>query len=162
VELEQFTYESIGLIHSPHKNVEGMPIQPASARGVPGTVEIDPRFQPGLKDVEGFSHLILIYHFHQVSEVRLHVVPFLDEKERGVFSTRAPMRPNPIGMSVVRLDRVEENLLYVKDIDVLDHTPLLDFKPFVPDFDGAEEVKIGWLEGARGEIGEKRSDDRFS
>lgn len=162
MELTRFTYQSIGTIHSPHENIKGMPIQPASARGISGTVEVDPRFQPGLKDLTGFSHLILMYHFHRVDEVRLHVVPFLDNQKRGVFSTRAPMRPNPIGLSVVRLVRVERNVLHVKDIDVLDGTPLLDIKPYVPEFDGAEEVNIGWIEGAKEEIDKKRSDDRFS
>lgn len=159
--MTQITFESIGMIRSPHKNIQGMPIQPASARGVPGKVEVDPRFQPGLQDVAGFSHLILLYHFHRVEELRLRVVPFLDDRERGVFSTRAPMRPNPIGLSVVRLRRVEGNVLYVLDIDVLDRTPLLDIKPFVPAFDGADKVTIGWIEQARQEIEGKRSDDRF-
>ncbi len=156
-------YEPIGYIRSPYKSPVGMPIQPSGAEGVEGRVEVFPEYEEGLKDLDGFSHIILIYHFHESRGYRLKVKPFLDDEVRGVFATRAPKRPNPIGLSVVRLLEIEGNTLRVADIDVLDMTPLLDIKPFVPPFDvrcGLEEVKIGWLE-SRISKANMRSDDRF-
>ena len=155
------TYEPIGTIHSPFSRIEDMPIQPAGALGVRGTVQVRVEFAEGLKDLDGFSHLILLYHFHQVRQVRLVVVPFLDRKERGVFATRAPTRPNPIGISVVELLRVEGGVLHIQNVDVLDGTPLLDIKPYVPQFDHFEVERTGWLEGARGTAAEVKSDHRF-
>jgi len=138
-----------------------MPIQPAGAAGVQGTVEVWPEFVEGLKDLEGFSHIILLYHFHRAREVRLTVVPFMDSEPHGVFATRAPKRPNPIGLSVVRLIRVERNVLYIENVDILDGTPLLDIKPYVPEFDPLPVERVGWLERAQGKVQSKRSDDRF-
>ncbi len=138
-----------------------MPIQPAGAAGVQGTVEVWPEFVEGLKDLEGFSHIILLYHFHRAREVRLTVVPFMDSEPHGVFATRAPKRPNPIGLSVVRLIRVERNVLYIENVDILDGTPLLDIKPYVPEFDPLPVERVGWLERAKGKVQGKRSDDRF-
>lgn len=158
---QTITYRPIGIIHSPFDDVSGMPIQPSAAREVRGRVDIQPRYQPGLKDLDGFSHLILLYHFHQVGEVDLQVTPFLDDQVRGVFSTRAPTRPNPIGISVVRLLGISENHLDIEGVDVLNGTPLLDLKPYVPYFDQPEEVTSGWVEEAKGEIRDKRADDRF-
>ena len=107
-----------------------MPIQPSGAKGVAGTIEISPDFIEGLKDLDGFSHIILIYHFHLSKEYTLSVKPFMDDKLRGVFATRAPRRPNPIGISVVKLIKVEpRNLLYTENLDIIDGTPLLDIKP---------------------------------
>jgi tRNA-Thr(GGU) m(6)t(6)A37 methyltransferase TsaA len=137
-----------------------MPIQPSRAKGTRGTVEVLPEYAEGLADLEGFSHIILIYHFHRSTGHRLKVVPFLDTEERGVFATRAPSRPNAIGLSLVRLVSVEKNRLSVEGVDILDGTPLLDIKPYVPDFDEKTDVRLGWLEAAQ-----KRtvvSDDRFS
>ena len=155
------TYSPIGVIHSPFKELRGMPIQPASETSAPGVVEVFPAFAEGLKDLDGFSHVLLLYHFHQAKAARLTVVPFLDSEPRGIFATRAPMRPNPIGLSVVRLERVEGNRLHVQNVDVLDGTPLLDIKPYVPEFDREPDVRVGWLEQTRGAVSRTRSDDRF-
>ncbi|MDD3828167.1 MAG: tRNA (N6-threonylcarbamoyladenosine(37)-N6)-methyltransferase TrmO [Anaerolineae bacterium] len=155
------TYEPIGTIHSPFTRIEDMPIQPAGALGVRGTVEVFAEFAQGLQDLDGFSHLVLLYHFHRVRQARLVVVPFLDKEEHGVFATRAPTRPNPIGISVVELLRVEGPVLHIQNVDVLDGTPLLDIKPYVPQFDHFEVQRTGWLEAARGSATEAKSDHRF-
>jgi tRNA-Thr(GGU) m(6)t(6)A37 methyltransferase TsaA len=157
----EISYRPIGIVHSPFKNIEGMPIQPAGAVRVQGWIEISPEFVEGLKDLEGFSHIILLYHFHRVQEAKLTVVPFMDSRPHGVFATRAPRRPNPIGLSIVRLLRVERNILHVENVDILDGTPLLDIKPYVPDFDQYPVERMGWLERARGKVQNKKSDDRF-
>jgi tRNA-Thr(GGU) m(6)t(6)A37 methyltransferase TsaA len=154
-------YQPIGVIHSPFQSTEGMPIQPSGAAGIRGTVELFPRFSQGLKDLDGFSHIILLYHFHRSTGCSLLVTPFLDSVEHGVFATRAPKRPNSIGMSVVKLVRVDESTLHVENIDVLDGTPLLDIKPYVPQFDQPLEYRIGWLEHAKDRVRESRADDRF-
>ena len=152
----------IGVIHTPFTQPEGMPIQPVGAAGVHGTVEVFAAYQAGLKDLDGFSHVILLYHLHRSQGFDLEVVPFLDTQSRGLFATRAPRRPNPIGLSVVRLDRVENGLLYVRNVDMLDGTPLLDIKPYVPEFDAQSEVRTGWLEDAGKNVLSRRSDARFS
>jgi tRNA-Thr(GGU) m(6)t(6)A37 methyltransferase TsaA len=158
----EITYHPIGLIHSRFISLEQMPIQPSGETSAPGTVEVYPQYTEGLKDLDGFSHIILLYHLHQVHRTDLTVRPFLGKEARGVFATRAPTRPNPIGLSVVKLDRVEGNLLYIANLDILDGTPLLDIKPFVPEFDHPTEVRVGWLEAANGKVRSTRSDDRFS
>jgi tRNA-Thr(GGU) m(6)t(6)A37 methyltransferase TsaA len=157
----QITYHPIGVAHTPFKKVEGMPIQPAGAAGVQGTIEILPEFSKGLHDLEGFSHLILLYHFHQVQEASLTVTPFLDNRPHGVFATRAPKRPNPIGLSIVRLLRREGNILHVENVDLLDGTPVLDVKPYVPEFDHHPVERVGWLAQAKGKVHHKKSDGRF-
>jgi tRNA-Thr(GGU) m(6)t(6)A37 methyltransferase TsaA len=154
-------YRPIGIIHSPYQQVGGMPIQPSGALGVRGQVEIYAEFAEGLKDLEGFSHLFLIYHFHQAGPAQMLVTPFLDSQPRGVFATRAPLRPNPIGLSVVRLLGVQGNLLEIENVDILDGTPLLDIKPCVPDFDHPAVERVGWLADANETVHRKRSDDRF-
>jgi len=155
-------YRPIGIIHSPFKTPQGTPIQPTAAYNVKGTIEIFPEFVEGLKDLDGFSHIILIYHFHLVSSFSLLVKPYMDDNFHGVFATRAPARPNPIGISVVRLDRIEKNLLHVRDIDVVDGTPLLDIKPYVPEFDVRNDVsKIGWLKQNIKKLPLTRDDGRF-
>lgn len=138
----------IGTIRSPFRERQGMPIQSALS-DAEGTVEVDPAYAAGLEDIEGFSHLILIYWFHGSTGYNLTVRPFLDQQERGLFSTRYPARPNPIGISVVELVRREGNELRVRGVDVLDGTPLLDIKPFVPTFDHREGTRVGWLRGKR-------------
>ncbi|MEA1979244.1 MAG: tRNA (N6-threonylcarbamoyladenosine(37)-N6)-methyltransferase TrmO [Chloroflexota bacterium] len=158
----EITFKAIGLIRSPFQDLEAMPIQPTSKASGPGKVEIFPEYQDGLKDLEGFSHVILLYHMHAVREQSLTVTPFLDSSPRGLFATRAPTRPNPIGLSIVKLIRVEDSVLYVEDLDVLDGTPLLDLKPYVPEFDHRPEARIGWLENAKGEVKGKTADDRFN
>jgi tRNA-Thr(GGU) m(6)t(6)A37 methyltransferase TsaA len=155
------SYRPIGVIHSPFQTIEGMPIQPAGAAGVEGSVEVWQEFAAGLQDLEGFSHIILLYHFHRVKEARLVVTPFMDTEPRGVFATRAPKRPNPIGLSVVRLVGREENVLHIENVDILDGTPLLDLKPYVPAFNAPGAHRTGWLETASARVREKRSDDRF-
>ena len=138
-----------------------MPIQPTGAAGIQAIVEVFPEFAEGLRDLEGFSHIILLYHFHRVQESRLTVTPFLDSQPRGVFATRAPKRPNPIGLSIVKLLGVEQNILHVENVDILDGTPLLDIKPYVPEFDQHPADRVGWLEQAKGRVQRTRSDDRF-
>lgn len=139
-----------------------MPIQPAGATSVKGQVEVLSAYQDGLQDLDGFSHIILLYLFHRSRGFELKVVPFLDTTSRGVFATRAPKRPNPIGLSVVQLERIEGRILHVQGIDVLDGTPLLDIKPYVPEFDVQVEVRTGWLEQANKKAQDKRSDGRFA
>ena len=160
-------YTPIGIIHSPHTSTSGMPIQPSGAGRFSGTVEVFAPYTDGLKDLDGFSHIFLLYSFHRVSGYDLQVVPFLDTKPHGVFATRAPKRPNPIGLSVVRLVRAEGRMLRVENIDVLDQTPLLDIKPYVPHFDAPETnslapVRTGWLETVQQTDIRRKSDDRFS
>jgi tRNA-Thr(GGU) m(6)t(6)A37 methyltransferase TsaA len=138
-----------------------MPIQSAAARGVPGRIELLPGLAEGTQDLDGFSHLWLIYHLHLVTGSGLTVTPFLDDRPHGVFATRSPKRPNPIGLSVVRLVRVEGSTLQLEDVDVLDGTPLLDIKPYVPDFDVREAERIGWFTGKTHRVSAVRSDDRF-
>jgi len=154
-------YHPIGIIHSPFTELSGMPIQPAGAAGVEGTVEFFPKYEDGLKDLEGFSHIIVLYHFHQSKGFKLHVVPFMDSTPRGVFATRAPKRPNPIGLSVIKLQKIQDNILYVENVDILDGTPLLDIKPYVPEFEEQTEVRAGWLEEARKKVSKRKSDQRF-
>jgi len=157
----EITFTQIGTIRSPFIEPKGTPIQSAGASGIEGTIEIFQPFIEGLTDLEGFSHIILLYHFHRITQSRLLVTPFLDQKARGVFATRAPTRPNPIGLSVVRLLNVEANVLQVENVDIVDGSPLLDVKPYVPEFDHYEAERTGWLAAARGQVREKRSDDRF-
>ena len=138
-----------------------MPIQPTGAKGIQGTVEILPEFQAGLNDLEGFSHIILLYHLHRSEGFKLTVTPFLDDQPRGLFATRAPKRPNSIGLSVVKLVRQEENILHIENVDILDGTPLLDIKPYIPVFEPDEEILVGWVKKTNREVQEKRSDARF-
>ena len=143
---EPITLRPIGVIHSPHRQAEPTPIQPVYARGVRGRAEVLPEYSAGLRDLEGFSHLCLIYWFHEASSPRLIVKPFLEDVPRGVFATRACCRPNPLGFSVVRLVRRQENVLHIEDVDILDRTPLLDIKPYVTRFDYRESARCGWQE----------------
>jgi tRNA (adenine37-N6)-methyltransferase len=156
-------YNPIGIIHSPFKELHGMPIQPVGARGVKGTIELENEYETGLKDLDGFSHILLIYHFHLCNGHSLEVKPFLDKVKRGIFATRAPKRPNPIGISVVRLEKIERSTLHISNVDVVDGTPLLDIKPYVPHFDRdeGENISIGWFEDKHHEAKDKKSDKRF-
>lgn len=158
---EAIYFRPIGIIHSPFKDVRGTPIQPASARGVAGTIEIQPDYIDGLRDIEGFSHIILIYHFHLSGTYSLLVKPFLDDTLRGVFSTRAPKRPNPIGLSIVRLVKAEGSTLHIENVDIVDGTPLLDIKPYVPELDGIKAARTGWLSGKTDKARNAKADDRF-
>ena len=160
--MNEIRYKPIGVVHSPFKEPKGTPIQPPGGKGIDGTVEVFPEYAEGLKDVEGFSHIILIYHFHLSKGLSLKVKPYMENELRGVFATRAPSRPNPIGISVVRLRRVEKNILYVRDLDVVDGTPLLDIKPYVPEFDVREVNKTGWLEKEVHKLSTSKDDGRFT
>lgn len=163
MDMREMKYSPIGVVHSPHRQPSGTPIQPAAAEDVRGAVEIFPEYVEGLKDVEGFSHIILLYHFHLSRGYSLLVKPYMDDVERGVFATRAPRRSNPIGLSVVRLDKTEGNRLDIRDVDIVDGTPLLDIKPYVPQFDmRSGETKIGWLEKKVRKIPSTRDNGRFS
>ncbi len=157
----EISYSPIGIIHSPFTELSEMPIQPTSESSAPGHLEIYPEYVEGLKDLDGFSHIYLIYHLHKVLSAKLLVTPFLDMKERGVFATRAPRRPNPIGLSLVKLIRVEDSRVYVDQLDVLDRTPLLDLKPFIPAFEGGENIRTGWLKKESKKVEKKKSDNRF-
>ena len=139
-------YTPIGVIHSDHIQPEETPIQPRYASGCPGHIRLLPEYAEGLRDVEGFTHLILIYAFHQAGEPTLIVQPFTDDHPRGIFATRHPRRPNPLGVSTVRLIRIEGTILYLEDVDILDGTPLLDIKPYVPRFEQIENARGGWTE----------------
>jgi len=154
-------HHPIGIIHSPFTDLADMPIQPTGAASAPGTVELFSEYVEGLKDLDGFSHIILIYHLHQARRVSLTVTPFLDSEPRGIFATRAPTRPNPIGLSIVRLLKIEGNILFIEALDILDGTPLLDIKPYVPAFDGHPEARTGWLERTQARLSKTRSDGRF-
>ena len=159
--MDEVTYRPIGVIHSPFKQPRGTPIQPAGAEGIAGTVEVFPEYADGLQDLDGFSHIILIYHFHLSGRPSLRVKPFMDDEAHGVFAMRAPSRPNPIGISVVRLVRVEGNILHVQDVDIVDGTPVLDIKPYVPEFDIRDVERTGWLEQNVHRLPTSRDDGRF-
>lgn len=157
-----FSLEPIGVIHTPFASLAGMPIQPGGARDVVGQVELRPELAEALADLDGFSHVYLIYCFHKSEGYQLTVTPYLDNTPRGLFATRAPRRPNPIGLSVVAVVAVSRNVLTVRGIDVLDGTPLLDIKPYAPAFDApAGPVRAGWLDTSSREVAATRSDDRF-
>jgi len=160
--MNEIKYKPIGVIHSLFKEPKGIPIQSAGAQGIDGTVELFSEYTEGLKDVEGFSHLILIYHFHLSKESPLKVKPYMDNKVHGVFAMRGPSRPNSIGISIVRLVRVEGNILHIQDIDIVDGTPLLDIKPYVPEFDIREVEKTGWLEKNVHKLSTSKDDGRFT
>jgi tRNA-Thr(GGU) m(6)t(6)A37 methyltransferase TsaA len=154
----------IGVIRTPFARGKGTPIQGALAPDAEGTVEIDPELADGLADLAGFSHLHLLYLFDRTEGYRLRLVPFVDTAERGLFATRAPRRPNPIGMTVVRLLAVEGNTLRVAGVDMIDGTPLLDIKPYLPEVDAFPDARGGWFEEARRRTAEDdppTADDRF-
>lgn len=153
---ESVTYRPIGVIRSPYTDPATCPIQPRYARGIEGRIEIDPAFEEGLDDLDGFSHIVLLFCFHRAKPFRLRVMPFLDDVPRGVFSTRAPSRPNPIGMSVVRLLRRDGCVLHIADVDVLDETPLLDIKPHVERFGVDGPIRSGWQAAVDEDEAERR------
>lgn len=159
--MNEFEYKRIGVIRTPFKEAKGTPIQPTGAEGIEGTIEIYPEYCAGLKDIEGFSYIILLYHFHMVDGYSLQVKPYMDSVTHGVFATRIPGRPNPIGLSVVRLIKVDNCTLHIQDVDIIDGTPLLDIKPYVPAFDLRETDQIGWLTGKSRNVIHTKSDGRF-
>lgn len=158
----EICFHPIGVIHTPFQDPVGMPIQPAGGVDVTGNVEVYPEFSDGLMDIEGFSRIMLIYHFHRSGPCRLHVTPFLDPRPHGVFSTRAPNRPNPIGISIVSLLIREGTRLSISGVDMLDGTPLLDIKPYLPACDAFSSERTGWFPDGDSRFVTTRSDDRFS
>lgn len=154
-------FTPIGIIHTPFLEPENMPIQPTGAADIKGTVEVFGDFQAGLKDLDGFSHIILLYHFHRSHAFDLQVIPLMDSVPRGLFATRAPKRPNPIGFSIVQLDKIEDGVLYIQNVDILDGTPLLEIKPYEPEFDAQLNVRTSWFEKTRKNVLTQKSDDRF-
>lgn len=158
---DDITYRPIGCIRTPFRELAGMPIQPPGARGIAGTVVMDEAYREGLKGLEEFSHIFLLYHFHLCEGYALQVKPFLGDAEQGIFACRSPKRPNPIGLSVVRLIRIDGLTLHIEDVDMVDGTPLLEIKPYVPIFDAAADAKTGWLSEKAVHVFKARSDGRF-
>jgi len=161
--MDTIQFKTIGIIHSPLAEAVGTPIQPTGAKGIEGTIEIFPEYAEALADLAGFSHIIVLFHLHLSRGFSLKTKPFLDDTPRGLFATRSPNRPNPIGLSVVKLDRIEAATLYISNVDIVDGTPLLDIKPYVPDFEPneMENIRIGWLTGKSPRVRNKKSDRRF-
>jgi tRNA-Thr(GGU) m(6)t(6)A37 methyltransferase TsaA len=155
------TFHTIGTIYTPFTKKEGMPIQPNGAEGIKGQIILNKEFVPGLADLDGFSHIILIYHFHKSVGFELQTTPFLDNKKHGVFATRAPKRPNSIGISVVRLLSIDKNIITIENVDMLNETPLLDIKPYIADFDIHKTQKNGWIKNKTDKLNEFKSDKRF-
>ena len=159
--MHSITYHPIGIVHSPFKSPEGTPIQSVAAKGTEAIIEIFPQFSEGLTDLEHFSHIYILFDLHLAQKKELMVVPFSDNKPHGIFATRSPGRPNSIGISVVILDRIENNKLHVKNIDILDGSPVLDIKPYIPQFDVFENVESGWFPKNKETIENKIDDGRF-
>ncbi len=160
-DMDTIEFHPIGVIHSPYSNPIGMPIQTQGAKNTPGTITLNEQYKEGLLDLDGFSHLILLYHFHLSKEYKLTVKPYLDDVPHGVFATRAPKRPNPIGLSIVRLEKIEDTVLHILDVDIVDGTPLLDIKPYVPQFNPSSSIRSGWLTDKASFATEKKSDTRI-
>ncbi len=151
----------IGIIHTPYSQLEEMPIQPGGAKESIGTIEFLSQYATGLRDLEGFSHIYLLYHFHQAQRTELIVTPFMDTIPRGVFATRSPLRPNHIGLSIVELITIDKNRIKVRGVDIVDKTPLLDIKPYIKNFDTITDSRSGWMTANAEEVAAKRSDGRF-
>jgi len=146
--MSAISYEPIGIIHTPYKEQSETPIQGVFSPDSTGDIELYPQYIEGLKELSGFSYIILIYHFHLSRGYSLLKRPFLDNDEKGIFSIKHYERPNPIGISVVRLDEIKGNRLYISEVDIVDGTPLLDIKPYIPDFDVRKPEKTGWHKNA--------------
>lgn len=155
-------YNPIGVVHSPFRNPVGTPIQAVAGAEFEAEIEIFTEFQEGLTGIEGFSHLILLYHLHRIQKAELLVKPFLGEEIHGIFSTRSPGRPNPIGFSVVQLVKVDGGRLWIRDVDILDQTPVLDIKPYVGEFDIRPVDRIGWFAANLYKLPTVKDDGRFS
>jgi tRNA-Thr(GGU) m(6)t(6)A37 methyltransferase TsaA len=160
--LEPVAFTPIGIVRTPFPEHAGMPIQTVAAKGVHGTIELDPAYAPALADLDGFTYLHLITYMHRTGGISLRVTPYLDTVERGVFATRSPKRPNPIGLSLVRLVRIDGAVLHVEELDLLDGTPLLDIKPYVPPFDDRADARYGWFEQRAQNVHSVRADARFA
>ncbi|MEN8207667.1 MAG: tRNA (N6-threonylcarbamoyladenosine(37)-N6)-methyltransferase TrmO [Candidatus Fermentibacteria bacterium] len=151
-----FVFRPIGIIHSPHREVSKIPIQPVFCNDIDGRIVLETEYAEGLIGLEGFSHIYLFYYFHESREVCLRMKPYLSDQEQGIFASRAPHRPNKLGMSLVRLLNIEDNVIHVKDIDILNGTPLFDIKPFIQRFDSREIVRSGWQEAIPDDIAVSR------
>jgi tRNA (adenine37-N6)-methyltransferase len=158
--IDSLVFRPIGVVRSPFTRQEGTPIQPGLAPGAEGEIELDPAYADALADLDGFGRIWVLYVFDRATAYRPRVVPYLDDRPRGLFATRAPGRPNPIGMSPLRLLAIAGTTLRVADLDILDGTPVLDVKPYVPAFDAFPGVRAGWLDAARRD--ECRADGRFA
>ncbi len=152
---------SIGLIHSPYTELSNMPIQPKGAKDITGHIVLFEEYVKGVKDLIGFSHIYLLYSFHRAERTEMMVTPFMDVEKRGVYSTRSPLRPNHIGLSIVELVDIQETKLTIRGVDILDGTPLLDIKPYIHAFDSVENSRSGWMQGDEEAVENKRSDSRF-
>ena len=160
--MREITYHAIGIVHSHFTAPEGTPIQPAAGKDVQATIEIFPDYVKGLIDLNGFSHIYVLFHMHLAKSKSLLVTPFLDTEQHGVFATRSPGRPNPIGLSVVQLEKIESNILHVKNIDIIDGSPVLDIKPYIPAFDVHEVYSSGWFEKNIHKLNTQKDDGRFT
>ena len=154
--LPMISLRPIGIIHSEHRVAQETPVQPVYAKGCYGQAEVFPEFAEGLRDLDGFSHIYLIYHLHCAGPAKLLVKPFLQDVEHGIFATRSPWRPNPVGISVVELLKVEGNRLYLDRVDILDSTPLIDIKPYTAKFDRFETLRNGWQDEVDEETAQQR------
>jgi len=159
--MSEIKFKPIGIIHTPFRQPKGTPIQPSRSDGAVGWIKLYSEYVRGVSDLDGFSHIVLIYYFHLSKGFELMVTPYLDNNLRGLFATRAPGRPNPIGISVVKLQRIEDNILHVIDVDIVDGTPLLDIKPHIPDFNSPENVRVGWLNNKNDNNDINLADNRF-
>ena len=157
----RYSFPSIGVIHSPHKELSKIPIQPVFCKDIEGTVLLNAEYVDGLKDLEKFSHIYLFYYFHQSQKTSLRIKPYLSDEEHGIFATRAPHRPNKLGMSLVRLIKVEKNILYLRDVDILDGTPLIDIKPYIERFDSRKDAKSGWQDAVSDDVAAVRGLRKF-
>ena len=155
-------FKIIGTIHTPHTTIENIPIQPVGGKEYRGVIEILPELTDALQDLDGFSHIILLFHFHKTKGYKLKVKPFMDDAEHGLFATRTPKRPSPIGLSTVKILKIEGNKIYFEGADMLDGTPLIDLKPFYTKFDNRPDAICGWLDKKDEKVVRNmRSDDRF-
>ena len=160
--MNPITINPIGVIHTPHIDIHNIPIQPLAAEGVKGYIELLPEYIDGLADLEGFSYITLLYHFHKIEGYSLRVKPFMDDVEHGIFACKAPKRPNAIGLSTVKLINIEKNIIHIEMVDMLDGTPLIDIKPFFTKYDNRYNAKEGWLEKSIAmPVDKLRSDERF-
>lgn len=154
--MNQFTIRTIGYLKSEHCNPQDTPIQPRFAQECKGYVEIFPEFEKGLKDIETFSHIILLYYFNKAAKPELISKPFLEDTAHGVFATRLPSRPNAIGLSIVKLIDRKRNILNISGVDILNDTPVIDIKPYIPRFDCINDSGNGWLEKIDNETADQR------
>lgn len=157
----KISFTPIGIIHTPFKRLDDMPVQPSAAQGIRGQIIINDEYRTGLSDLDGFSHVYLIYFFHLSEDYQLKVIPFLDDQVRGVFATRAPKRPNAIGLSVVKLIQIRSNIIDIENVDMVNDTPLLDIKPYVAEMEPVSDYKIGWLSEHKVKLKSHVSDKRF-